>query len=135
MYSNNISINSDRIILTFTLPLVFPTKRFHLHGTIMFILPILALATLTQAQVPGLNFGPSYMMQRTSSYLIEYTTILRVPKYPDSSKGLIVIWPGINTDARPTNLVQTCIGAAGARSFVSSSINEFDACLNSGRYG
>lgn len=56
------------------------------------------------------------MMQRTSSYLVEYSTTLRVPKYPDSSKGLIVIWPGINTDARPTNLVQTCIGAGGARS-------------------
>ncbi|QDS74256.1 hypothetical protein FKW77_003058 [Venturia effusa] len=79
------------------------------------LLLLLALTALTCAQVPGLGFGPTYMMQRTSSYLVEYSTTLRVPKYPDSSKGLIVIWPGINTDARPTNLVQTCIGAAAAR--------------------
>src|ERR1700712_976796 len=82
------------------------------------LMPILALASLIQAQVPGLGFGPTYMMQRTSSYLVEYSTILRVPKYPDSQRGLIVIWPGINTDARPTNLVQTCIGGGSARTFV-----------------
>lgn len=84
----------------------------------MLLLSFLALAGIIQAQVPGLGFGPTYMMQRTSSYLVEYSTTLRVPVYPASQRGLIVIWPGINTDARPTNLVQTCIGGGSARTFV-----------------
>lgn len=78
---------------------------------------LFVLAGHIQAQV-GLGFGPYYMMQRTSSYLVEYTTILRAPKAPESQRGLVVIWPGINTDATPTNLVQTIIGAAGVKKLV-----------------
>ncbi|KAF2663632.1 hypothetical protein BT63DRAFT_460747 [Microthyrium microscopicum] len=80
----------------------------------MFLITLFALAGLIEAQVPGLDFGPVFMMQRTTSYLVEYSGVLRVPKVPDSPKGLVVVWPGINTDARPTNLVQTCIGAGSA---------------------
>ncbi|RDI81906.1 hypothetical protein Vi05172_g8019 [Venturia inaequalis] len=81
---------------------------------------LLTLSTLTHvhAQVPdppGLGFGPTYLMPRTSSYLIGYSTTLRVPRYPGTSEGLAVVWPGINTDARPTNLVQTIVGAERAR--------------------
>jgi hypothetical protein len=79
----------------------------------IFLIHILALAGHIQAQAPGLGFGPYYMMQRTSSYLVEYSTVLRVPKVPESQRGIFVIWPGINTDATPTNLVQTILGGGG----------------------
>lgn len=84
----------------------------------MLFLSLLALATGVLADLPaGLSFGPSYYMDGTSlkTYLTGYSTTLRLPKYPAESKGLIVIWPGINTDTDPTNLVQTCVGAGDAR--------------------
>jgi hypothetical protein len=84
----------------------------------IYLILILALTWHIHAQVPGLGFGPVFMMQRTSSYLVEYSTTLRVPKAPESQKGIIVIWPGINTDASPTNLVQTCIGGGMAKALV-----------------
>jgi hypothetical protein len=84
----------------------------------LYVVAFLALVGSIQAQVPGLGFGPVYMMQQTSSYLVEYSTILHVPNPPESTKGLVVIWPGINTDANPTNLIQTCIGAAQTKELV-----------------
>lgn len=57
----------------------------------MFLVVLLVFASHTNAQVPGLNFGPMWMLQRTSSYLVEYSTVLKVPKAPDNNRGLIVI--------------------------------------------
>jgi hypothetical protein len=36
---------------------------------------------------------------------------------PITSKGLLVIWPGINSPGDPTNLVQSCIGIGGAKAY------------------
>jgi hypothetical protein len=87
------------------------------------ILLILAFARHIHAQyagVSGLFFGPAYTVTPPSSSaaIVEYSTILKVPKVPNFSKGLLVIWPGINTPGDPTNLVQTCIGVGGAKSYV-----------------
>jgi hypothetical protein len=85
---------------------------------ILFVL-ILALVRHIHAQyagVSGLFFGPAYTVTPPSSVsIVEYSTILRVPKAPDFSKGLLVIWPGINSPGDPTNLVQTCIGVGQAK--------------------
>jgi hypothetical protein len=75
----------------------------------VFSIIILILVGQIQAQVPGLRFGPVWEMTRTSSHIVDFSTTLRVPKAPDTPQNLVAIWPGINTDARPTNLVQTCI--------------------------
>jgi hypothetical protein len=81
---------------------------------------ILALASHISAQyagVSGLFFGPALMLTPPpSAPIVEYTTTLRVPKVPNFSNGLLVIWPGINTPGDPTDLVQTCIGVGGAKS-------------------
>jgi hypothetical protein len=86
----------------------------------IFLLFILALVRIVHAQyagVSGLFFGPAYMVTPPSSAsIVEYSTILKVPKVPNFSKGLLVIWPGINSPGDPTNLVQTCIGVGGAKS-------------------
>jgi len=76
---------------------------------------ILALVECVQAQIPGLGFGPTYIFSVRNTYLTEYSTVLRVPEYPKSPRGLVVLWPGINTDARPTNLAQTIVGAGSAK--------------------
>jgi hypothetical protein len=69
------------------------------------------------AGVSGLFFGPAYTVTpRGNVSIVEYTTTLRVPKVPDFSGGLLVIWPGINTPGSTTNLVQSCIGVGGAKS-------------------
>jgi hypothetical protein len=85
---------------------------------ILFIL-ILALARHIYAQyagVSGLFFGPAYMVTpRANASIVEYSTILKVPKVPNFSNGLLVIWPGINTPGQSTNLVQSCIGVGGAK--------------------
>jgi hypothetical protein len=86
------------------------------------IILLLALAGHILAQaIPGLGFGPVYLMQRTSSYLVEYSTIMRAPKAPDTQRGVVAVWPGINTDARPTNLVQTILSGGMVRSLVTPS--------------
>jgi hypothetical protein len=86
---------------------------------IYFVL-VLALARLICAQyagVSGLFFGPAYTVTpRANASIVEYTTILKVPKVPKFSSGLLVIWPGINTPGQSTNLVQSCIGVGGAKS-------------------
>lgn len=82
------------------------------------LLLTLALVGHVLAQVPGLGFGPYYMMQRTSSHLVEYSTIMRAPKAPDTQRGVVAVWPGINTDARPTNLIQTILSGGTVRSLV-----------------
>lgn len=85
----------------------------------IFLILILALARHIHAQyagVPGLFFGPAYIVQPPpSTSIVEYKTILTVPKVPNFSKGLLVIWPGINSPGDPTNLVQSCIGVGGAK--------------------
>lgn len=69
------------------------------------------------AGVSGLFFGPAYMVTPIGgAAIVEYSAILTVPKVPNFSNGLLVIWPGINTPGDPTNLVQTCIGVGGAKS-------------------
>jgi hypothetical protein len=85
----------------------------------IFLILILAQATHIHAQyagVSGLFFGPAYTVTPPSSAsIVEYSTILRVPKVPNFSKGLLEIWPGINSPGDPTNLVQTCIGVGQAK--------------------
>jgi len=87
----------------------------------IFFILLLTLARHICAQyagVSGLFFGPAYTVTpRSGAAIVEYSTILRVPKVPNFSKGLLVIWPGINTPGDPTNLVQSCIGVGGAKAF------------------
>jgi hypothetical protein len=86
----------------------------------IFFILLLAVVKHVHAQyngVSGLFFGPAYTVTPPSSAgsILEYSTALKVPKVPNFSKGLLVIWPGINTPGDPTNLVQTCIGVGGAK--------------------
>ncbi len=85
----------------------------------IFFVFALALVRHIHAQyvgVSGLFFGPAYMVNPPSGVsIVEYSTILTVPKVPNFSKGLLVIWPGINSPGDPTNLVQTCIGVGQAK--------------------
>jgi hypothetical protein len=88
-------------------------------GMIVLVL-ILTLVRHIHAQyagVSGLFFGPAYTVTPPSgaASIVEYSTILKVPKVPNFTKGLLVIWPGINTPGDPTNLVQTCIGVGDAK--------------------
>jgi hypothetical protein len=102
------------------LSVILAAVSAHLRIAMIYFILILSLARHIYAQyagVQGLFFGPAYMVSPPpSASIVEYSTILTVPKVPNFSKGLLVIWPGINTPGDPTNLVQTCIGVGGAKS-------------------
>jgi hypothetical protein len=67
------------------------------------------LPSHAQQMPAGLRWGPAYEIPRTSSYILESDTILRIPNPPEIPQNLVAVWPGINTDANPSNLVQSCI--------------------------